>query len=267
MTASFFPGNPTHLPSRICFDNPCLPSTAVETADKSWAVVARGIRMAYPAAGNSVEVLKGVDFRVRQGDVQLLMGPSGSGKTTLLSILGGMLTPSEGRVCLLGQDITRLSRRKLSRFRLGNIGFIFQGFNLFPALTARENVEVALNLKGIRGRIARHLAQHLLDRVGLGAKSGSLPNRLSGGEKQRVAIARALADSPPLIFADEPTASLDAHSGRAVVELLRSLAKEQGSTILIVTHDPRILDIADATTYMEDGCVRDRPGDLMSVER
>ncbi|MCG9886780.1 MAG: ABC transporter ATP-binding protein [Cyanobacteria bacterium] len=221
-------------------------------------VSARRVEMSYRSWGQEVQVLQGVDLEVRRGEVQLLMGPSGSGKTTLLSILAGILTPTGGSVELMGQEITGMDGRQLARFRLEHIGFIFQGFNLFPALTAQENVEVALNLKGIPGRSARRMAGELLDRVGLSDKASSLPKQLSGGQKQRVAIARALAANPPLVFADEPTAALDAHSGHAVMDLLHGLAKEDGATVVIVTHDPRIVDVADRIAYMEDGQLRER---------
>ncbi len=184
------------------------------------------------------------------------MGPSGSGKTTLLSILAGMLTPTKGRINLLGQDITGLSRSRLARFRRENIGFIFQGFNLFPALTALENVETALDVKGIRGAGAKRQARSLLEEVGLADKAKQLPRDLSGGQKQRVAIARALAGNPKLIMADEPTAALDSKSGHAVIELLRQLAKEHDRTVLMVTHDPRIIDVADRVAYLEDGLLK-----------
>jgi putative ABC transport system ATP-binding protein len=149
-----------------------------------------------------------------------------------------------------------MSRTKLARFRLQNIGFIFQGFNLFPALTAAENVEAVLNVKGIRGAKARYQAQDLLEQVGLGLQANQRPGDLSGGQKQRVAIARALAGHPQIIMADEPTAALDSHSGHAVIELLRRLAKEEGCTVLMVTHDPRIVDVADRVTYLEDGVLQ-----------
>lgn len=223
------------------------------TNAKTAAIAAVGVEMVFNSGAGQFQALKGIDLQVQRGEIQLLMGPSGSGKTTLLSILAGMLTPSAGSVNLLGTDITRLSRSQLAKFRLKHIGFIFQGFNLFPALTAAENVEVALNVKGIKGRTARREAQRLLEQVGLGEKTKNLPRDLSGGQKQRVAIARSLAGNPELIMADEPTAALDSHSGHAVIELLRQLAKEGGCTVLMVTHDPRIVDVADRVLYLEDG--------------
>lgn len=227
------------------------------TSTLTGAIVAEGVEMVLQSGQQRLHVLKNIDMKVQKGDIQLLMGPSGSGKTTLLSILAGLLTPTEGSVYLLGQEITRMSRTQLARFRRHNIGFIFQDFNLFPALTAIENVEAALNVKGIRGKSARNEAQALLEQVGLGDKTKLLPRDLSGGQKQRVAIARALTGHPQVIMADEPTAALDSQSGHLVMELLRRLAKEQGCTVLIVTHDPRILDLADRVVYMEDGVLKD----------
>jgi putative ABC transport system ATP-binding protein len=220
------------------------------------AIVVRDLEMALRSGQQLFQILKGINWEIPRGSIQLLMGPSGSGKTTLLSIVAGLLKPSAGKVILLGEEMTKMSRSKLSRFRLHNIGFIFQDFNLFPALTAAENVELALNLKGIKGRVARHQSHDLLEQVGLGDKVKQKPQDLSGGQKQRVAIARALAGHPQLIMADEPTASLDSQSGHAVMELLRQLAKEGGCTVLIVTHDPRIVDVADQVAYLQDGVLR-----------
>jgi putative ABC transport system ATP-binding protein len=223
-----------------------------EKSDKR-AVVSKDVKMVFRAGTESTSVLQGIDLEIPQGEIQLLMGPSGSGKTTLLSILAGILTPTSGTVHLLGQEITGMSKDELSRFRLKNIGFIFQGFNLFPALTAVENVEVALRMKGIRRQEAHNQAKELLVEVGLGQRMNHVPRDLSGGQKQRVAIARALAGNPKLIMADEPTASLDSHSGHMVIDLLRQLAKDNGRTVLIVTHDSRLIDVADRVTYLEDG--------------
>jgi putative ABC transport system ATP-binding protein len=236
---------------------PVMPKSA--GVSQEYAVYAEGLEMVFPTGDQPLRVLKGIDLKIKMGDIQLLMGPSGSGKTTLLSILGGILTPTAGNVFLMGQEITELSRHKLAQFRLKNMGFIFQGFNLFPALTAAENIEAALNLKGCKGREARQQSLRLLEQVGLGDKSKSLPSDLSGGQKQRIAIARALAGKPRLIFADEPTAALDSQRGRAVIELLRSLAKEEGCTVVMVTHDPRIMDIADRVVYVEDGMILPEP--------
>lgn len=224
--------------------------------DKKVAIAARGVEMVYKSGSQYFKALKGIDLDIYEGDLQLLMGPSGSGKTTLLSILAGIITPTAGSVNLLDTEITSLSKKELSQFRLDNIGFIFQGFNLFPALTTLENVELALNIKGIKGREAKKEAMFLLSQVGLEDKVNLLPRDLSGGQKQRVAIARALAGKPKLIMADEPTAALDSQNGHEVIELLRNLAKKEGSTVSIVTHDPRIMDVADRIVYLEDGVLK-----------
>ncbi len=235
---------------------PTPDSISAATYTLSHAISATNIEMAYRSGSESYLALRGVDLTVKSGDIQLLMGPSGSGKTTLLSILAGILTPTAGSVKLLGQDITQMSKADLSQFRLENIGFIFQGFNLFPALSALENVEIALNLKGIRGRAARTQGLDLLEQVGLLDRSKNLPRDLSGGQKQRVAVARALAGNPALIMADEPTASLDSKNGQAVISLMADLAKRHDRTVLIVTHDPRIMGVADYIAELEDGILR-----------
>ncbi len=221
------------------------------------AIVAEGVEVSLSAGQQQLQILKQINWSIRAGDIQLLMGPSGSGKTTLLSVLAGLLTPTVGTVYLLGQNITKMSRSQQARFRRDHIGFIFQDFNLFPALSAIENVETTLNLKGIHRRQSRQQAQALLDQVGLADKGHQLPRQLSGGEKQRVAIARALAGQPQLILADEPTAALDSQSGHAVMELLRQLAKDAGRTVLIVTHDPRIVDVADRIAHLDDGVLQE----------
>ncbi len=220
------------------------------------AIVARGVEMVFQSGSQRFQALKNIDLDVYRGDIQLLMGPSGSGKTTLLSILGGILTPTAGSVSLLGQDLTRMSRSQLARFRLKNIGFIFQEFNLFPALTALENIVVALEMKGMKGRSAKQEALRLLEQVELEGKASSLPRDLSGGQKQRVAIARSLAGDPQFIMADEPTAALDSRSGQAVVALLRKLAKEHNRTVVMVTHDTRIIEEADRVVHIEDGLLQ-----------
>ncbi len=226
-------------------------------ATQSKAIIAKGVEMEFKSQKRCFQILKGIDLAIPKGNIQLLMGPSGSGKTTLLSILAGLMTPTRGKVSLLGEDITNMSRHKLTQFRQKNIGFIFQNFNLFPALTASENIEVALNIQGVNGKTAKYQARLLLEQVGLENQAAQKPSDLSGGQKQRVAIARALAGSPRLIMADEPTAALDSKSGHSVIQLLRSLAKEQGCTVLMVTHDPRIIDVADSVTYLEDGALKE----------
>ncbi len=207
----------------------------------------------YGEGAGAVAAVVDVDLDLMAGEFTLLMGPSGSGKTTLLMMMGCLLKPTSGTVSVAGVEVQGLPEHALPAVRLRHLGYIFQGFNLFPALTARENVEVAFDLKGIRGRAAREGAARHLERIGLGHRLDHRPEDLSGGEKQRVAIARALAAEPPIILADEPTASLDGSTGHQVTELLRKLAREEGRTVFVVTHDPRILDLADRILHMEDG--------------
>lgn len=230
------------------------------------AIQVRGVTRTFEEGAASVRALDGVDLDVAPGEVLILMGPSGSGKTTLLSIMGCILRPTSGSVRIRGREVSRLTEAELPGVRLSHIGFVFQGFNLFPTLNAQENVELALDLKGIRGREARMRSQEILDRVGLSEKLQTFPANLSGGQKQRVAIARALASSPDIILADEPTAALDIGSGRNVVELLRSLAHDDGRTVVLVTHDNRILDVADRIVHMEEGKVLEAMEPVVPVE-
>jgi putative ABC transport system ATP-binding protein len=217
------------------------------------AVEIQGVSKSYGEGDALVHALVGVDLTVHRGEMLFLMGPSGSGKTTLLSIMGCILRPTNGSVRIAGEEVVGLSEREMPRIRLRRIGFIFQGFNLFPALTVQENIELALDLKGIRGREARRRSGDLLARVGLSDKAAQWPANLSGGQKQRVAIARALAGEPGIILADEPTAALDGTTGRAILDLLRELAHEKGRAIVIVTHDSRALAYADRLVTIEDG--------------
>lgn len=219
------------------------------------AVSMRGVWKTYGDVPGSVRALHEVDLDVGRGEIVLLMGPSGSGKTTLLSIMGCILRPSGGRVRLLGRDVTGLGERELPRIRLQHIGFVFQGFNLFPALTAVANVALALDLKGVPRREAARTAAALLDRLSLGDRAEAHPADLSGGQKQRVAIARAIAGDPSILLADEPTAALDTTSGHAVMEILRGLGREHGRAVVIVTHDARLTGYADRIVRIEDGRV------------
>lgn len=199
------------------------------------------------------QVLQGVNLRVAAGEVVLLTGPSGCGKTTLLTLVGALRQVQQGSVRVLGQDLQGAGRRERQQLRR-SIGMIFQGHNLLRCLTAEQNVQMGSDLlPGLSYRARRDQAREWLRAVGLGDQLNKLPHDLSGGQKQRVAIARALAARPRLLLADEPTAALDSKTGREVVELLQRLAREQGCAVLMVTHDPRILDIADRLVRMEDG--------------
>jgi putative ABC transport system ATP-binding protein len=219
------------------------------------AIEVRALIKVYTEGASSARALDNVDLDVNRGEVLLLMGPSGSGKTTLVSIMGCILRATSGSVKIGGREVASLPERALPAVRLNNIGFVFQGFNLFPALTAAENVEVALDLKGIRGRAARTRSRALLEEVGLADKFDSFPADLSGGQKQRVAIARALAGDPEIILADEPTAALDKTSGRVVMDMLHGLAHRRNRAVAIVTHDNRVMEYADRVVHIEDGRV------------
>ncbi len=199
-----------------------------------------------------VPVLRGIDFNVDRGEIVSLEGPSGSGKTTFLSILGCILTPTSGEVHIEGN---RVDDKSLADIRKRSLGFVFQQFNLFPSLTALENVEYALNVKGLRKRDARIEAQRVIEAVGLGDRQNFLPRELSGGQKQRVAIARALAGNAPILLADEPTANLDSQVGIQVLEMFRALAKQENRALVIVTHDPKVRTIADRVVKIQDGAL------------
>jgi putative ABC transport system ATP-binding protein len=201
----------------------------------------------------TVSVLNGASLVVERGEVVSLEGPSGSGKTTFLSILGCILTPTSGRVVVDGTEIDPKRADRLPEIRKRSIGFVFQQFNLFPALTALENVEYSLNIKGKKGRDARQEAQRVLEAVGLVDRLGFLPRDLSGGQKQRVAIARALAGDPAVVLADEPTANLDSQVGMQVLDMFRDLAKRENRALVIVTHDPKVRSIADRVIQIHDG--------------
>lgn len=198
-----------------------------------------------------------VCLSVDPGEVVLIMGPSGSGKTTLLMMLGALLKPSEGSIWLNGELISELDESELPKVRLRQFGFIFQDFNLLSALTVLENVALVANLAGRKNGASRDRARELLVQLGLGKRLNFLPEKLSGGEKQRVAIARALVNDPAILLADEPTANLDSKIGHDIMRLLRSIAKEQGRSVVIVSHDQRIKDIADRVLWLEDGEFKD----------
>jgi putative ABC transport system ATP-binding protein len=199
--------------------------------------------------------LKGVSLALRGGELTLLMGPSGSGKTTLLSVLGCMLTPTEGTVRVRGRDTAGARAGELARLRSEHIGFIFQSYRLFPTLTALDNVRLALDVRGERGAQAIEKARDVLLTVGLAHKENAFPSELSGGEQQRVAIARAIVGEPAAILADEPTGALDSENGLAVMKILAGIARDPDRAVLVVTHDPRIVPFADRIIHIEDGLI------------
>src|SRR5215217_4189532 len=204
-----------------------------------------------------VVAVRDVSLRVAPGEIVLIMGPSGSGKTTLLSMLGALLKPTEGEIRLDGTVLSALAENRLPGIRLRQFGFVFQDFNLLSALTVLENVALVAELAGTKRGEARRRARARLTELGLGERLDFLPEKLSGGEKQRVAIARALINDPTLILADEPTANLDSSIGHEVMRLLRPIAKEQYRSVIIVSHDARIKDIADRVLWLEDGQFKD----------
>ena len=211
------------------------------------------------------QVLFDIDLEICTGEIVILTGPSGSGKTTLLTLMGGLRAAQWGSLTILGQEILGASKQALNQLRC-NIGYIFQGHNLLSFLTAKQNVRMSLELHDhFLGQDIDAMAANMLTTVGLGDRIDYYPDELSGGQRQRVAIARALVSHPKIVLADEPTAALDKQSGRDVVDIMQRLAKEQGCTILLVTHDNRILDIADRIIYMEDGQLKPNPAVAAAV--
>jgi putative ABC transport system ATP-binding protein len=216
-------------------------------------IQAENLSKVYREGSLEVAAVRGANFAAEPGEMLAITGPSGSGKTTLLSMLGCILRPTGGKITVCGQRVDGLGERELPRVRRRYMGFIFQSSNLFAALTAAENVEVMLELKGVDRAAARRRARELLDEMGLGERADMLPRELSGGQKQRVSIARALAGDPPLILADEPTASLDWKNGEQVMRLLRDAATQNNRTVIIVTHDHRVDPFVDRSVSLVDG--------------
>lgn len=244
-----------------------------ESSSHSAALQIDHVTKRYGSGSTEVTAVRDVSLSVSPGEIVLIMGPSGSGKTTLLSMLGALLKPTEGTIQLNGTTISALEENRLPDIRLRQFGFIFQDFNLLSALTAVENVAIVGELAGIKSGEGRRKAAALLTELGLKERLDFRPEKLSGGEKQRVAIARALVNDPTLILADEPTANLDSKIGHEIMRLLRRIAKEQGRSVIIVSHDQRIKDIADRVLWLEDGEFKETvtmaidPVCGMSVER
>lgn len=218
------------------------------------AVSARDVFRTFQIGDNRIEVLKGVTLDVRQGETLFLVGPSGAGKTSLLYTLAGLEKPNEGEVLINGRSLYRLSRSEQARVRNTSMGYVFQSFFLLPELTALENVMVP---SMIRRKQAKARAEELLERVGLGGRTGHLPSELSGGEQQRVAIARSLMNDPAILFADEPTGNLDTSTGGAVMTLLMDLVNERKRTLVVVTHDQNLADVGDRKVTLVDGRIVD----------
>jgi putative ABC transport system ATP-binding protein len=227
------------------------------------ALSVENLTKVFGSGRTEVRALDSISFTAARGEIVLIMGPSGSGKTTLLTIVGGLLRPTSGSVWVGDLELTALKERQLTGFRRHHLGFVFQSFNLLEALTAQENVEAALNFAGVRGHRARERARDVLAGLNMGERLHAKPRTLSGGERQRVSIARALANEPQLLLADEPTANLDTAHGHEVVLLLRDIAKGQGRTVVIVSHDQRIRSAADRVLWLQDG----RFHDIAEVDR
>ncbi len=231
--------------------------------DDAPTIYLRGVSKAYSRGAAATKVLDEVDLTVRRGECAFLAGPSGSGKTTLLSILGCILAADRGRVELFGQNLAGLGPQERTLLRRDRIGFVFQRFHLIRGLTALENVCVPMTLRGVAARAARARSRELLEVVGLSSRLDAHPKNLSAGQCQRVAIARALANDPPLLLADEPTASLDAKNGQEVMRLLRRLVTQEGRTAVVVTHDSRIFSFADQIHWLENGRIVEHDSQLL----
>jgi len=210
------------------------------------------LSQSYPSGGRELQVLRGISFELEAGGFLAVVGPSGSGKSTLLGLLAGLDRPRSGRVLLDGIDLGRLDEDQRARLRGERVGFVFQSFQLIPTLTAAENVQVPLELRGER---AGPRAAELLERVGLGDRGHHYPAQLSGGEQQRAALARAFVNRPRVLFADEPTGNLDAETGHSIIELMRSLNRDLGTTLVLVTHDPELAERAHRVIRLKDGAI------------
>ncbi|MDX3534573.1 ABC transporter ATP-binding protein [Streptomyces sp. MB09-01] len=216
-------------------------------------VVVDDLRHSFGSGPQAVHALRGVSFEVRRGELTALRGRSGSGKTTLLNLVGGLDTPTSGRITLDGTDLADLDEPDLLALRRDRIGFVFQSFGLIPVLTAAENVGVPMRLRRVPAKEREERARTLLALVGLADHAEQRPGELSGGQQQRVAVARALANDPDLIIADEPTGQLDSETGRSIMELLRAVVRSESVTVLVATHDPNLIELADRVVELRDG--------------
>ena len=231
------------------------PQPGSPSASKPIAIRTEGLWKTYPQEPEPVHAVRGVTFEVESGDFVAMAGPSGSGKTTLLNLLGGLTRPSQGQIWVGGDEITGLSDRELARVRLERIGFVFQAFNLLPVLTALENAEFTLLLRGVEKSERRRRVEDLFRSIGLEGLENRKPGKLSGGQQQRVAVARAVVGEPALVLADEPTANLDTHTSAALLEVMERLNHEQGTTFIFSTHDPRVMERAHRMIHLVDGAI------------
>ena len=215
----------------------------------------KGLKKVYEDSQVKVNALRGVDMNVKRGEFMAISGPSGSGKTTLLNLIGGLDTPTEGTVIVSGQDLSTLSKGKLSELRLHHLGFIFQAYNLIPVLTARENVEYVMLLQGVNEGERRERSENILKEVGLGDYINSIPNEMSGGQQQRVAVARAIVSNPDVVLADEPTANLDSKTGESLLQMMLEMNKEKGVTFIFSTHEKMVMDYARRLIVLMDGSI------------
>jgi putative ABC transport system ATP-binding protein len=238
------------------------PPAASENVAPATVLALREVSKSYEAGDRAFAAVSRISLDIAGGRLTALMGPSGSGKTTLLSIMGGILRPSEGTVAICGQDISRMDENERCAVRLAHVGFVFQSYNLFPTLTAQQNIEIVLDLKGVGRAERRAQALRLLEHMELADKAESYPADLSGGQKQRVAIARAIAGAPKLLLADEPTAALDSVNGRRIMKLFHDLTRAVNCAVVVVTHDARIVEFADRVMTIEDGRITADEGDL-----
>ncbi|MEO8286610.1 MAG: ABC transporter ATP-binding protein [Chloroflexota bacterium] len=231
------------------------PTSSVSATSPEPLIDLRALTRDYKMGEVTVQALRGLDLLVNRGEFVVLLGPSGGGKTTILNLIGGLDRPTGGSVYVDGEDIARYDERQLTAYRRRKVGFVFQFFNLIPTLTAAENIELALALVEGDGSRQRGESIDLLGLVGLKERAHHFPSQLSGGEQQRVAIARALATRPPLILCDEPTGNLDAATGQQVLQVIRDLNEQEGSTVLLVTHNTAIAPIADRVVRLHDGII------------
>lgn len=233
-----------------------MDTTAIGGCAPEAAICARGIARDFEAGQTTIRVLHGIDTDIRPGELTYIVGESGSGKTTLISIMCGILYPTEGEVKVFGTDIYKLSDTELVNFRLRNIGFIFQQYNLIPTLSSRENILLPLTLAGEKEDKAWF--DTIVETVGLGNRLDNLPSQLSGGQQQRVAVARALVPKPDIVFADEPTGALDSRTGMEILAFMRKAVDESGQTIVMVTHDPHAASYANSVLFLADGQIIDQ---------